>query len=228
MTLPLRPNTAFSAEPVTLSRAQRNAGFYARFGKRAFDIVLVLMLLPMAIPVLALAVLAMLILGENPFFSQVRIGQNGKTFTIWKLRTMYQDAELVLQDILRRDPVRRMEWQQTQKLKNDPRITPLGSILRKTSIDELPQLLNVLIGDMSMIGPRPMMMDQAKLYGPDLHIYFSLRPGISGQWQVTERNDANFTRRAQIDADYALGLSFARDLSIAFRTMKAVLHSTGH
>lgn len=228
MTLPLRPTTAHTAQPVNIARVPRGFGPYARFGKRAFDIALVLVLLPFALPILAVVSLAMLILGENPVFSQSRIGQNGRVFRIWKLRTMRHDADIVLADILRRDPVRRAEWQQTQKLKNDPRVTPLGGFLRKTSIDELPQLLNVLLGDMSMIGPRPMMVDQAPLYGPNLDVYFSMRPGISGQWQVTERNDANFARRAQIDAEYARELSFGLDLSIAFKTMTAVLRSTGH
>jgi lipopolysaccharide/colanic/teichoic acid biosynthesis glycosyltransferase len=189
---------------------------------------MVLALAPVAVPIVAVVALVLLILGESPFFSQKRLGQNGRIFHIWKLRTMRQDADLVLENILKTDPIRRGEWQRTQKLKNDPRVTPFGAVLRKTSIDELPQLWNVLTGDMSMIGPRPMMVDQAPLYGVHLGVYFSLRPGISGQWQVTERNDANFLRRAQIDAEYARGLSFGRDLSIVFSTMKAILHSTGH
>jgi exopolysaccharide production protein ExoY len=228
MTLPLRPDTTFLASPVHVAQVPGQSSLYVLYGKRVFDIALVVALAPLVVPLLAIIALIMLILGESPLFSQLRLGQNGRVFRIWKLRTMHADADALLADLLKRDPARRAEWERTQKLVNDPRVTPLGALLRKTSIDELPQLWNVLKGDMSMIGPRPMMVDQAPIYGPTLGTYFSLRPGISGQWQVTERNDANFSRRAQIDADYASNMTFINDLLIVIMTMKAVLRSTGH
>jgi exopolysaccharide production protein ExoY len=230
MTLPLRPQDLNTAQGFSLDTQYQGAtnGVYARLGKRILDIVLVLALLPVAIPVVAVCALALLILGDSPFYCQKRLGMNGHVFRIWKLRTMRQDADQVLADLLATNPQRKLEWERTQKLKDDPRVTWLGSFLRRTSIDELPQLLNVLTGDMSMIGPRPMMLDQADLYGPTLPAYLRLRPGISGKWQVTERNDADFRRRALIDLEYSQELGLRTDLHIAARTVMTILRSTGH
>lgn len=230
MTLPLRPQDLHTAQGFSLDGPYDGAGnsVYARIGKRVLDIVLVLALLPIAIPMVALFALTLLILGDSPFYSQKRLGMNGRVFRIWKLRTMRQDADQVLAELLARDAQRKLEWERTQKLKDDPRVTWLGSFLRRTSIDELPQLLNVLTGDMSMIGPRPMMLDQASLYGPSLPAYLSLRPGISGKWQVTERNDADFRRRALIDLEYSREVSLRTDLQIVAQTVTTILRSTGH
>lgn len=134
----------------------------------------------------------------------------------------------MLAALLEADPARRAEWQSTQKLKQDPRITRIGSYLRKTSIDELPQLWNVLKGDMSLLGPRPMMPDQKHLYGPAFPVYASLRPGISGMWQVSERNESHFQRRAELDIQYARDLSLATDLRLVWQTLRTVLYSTGY
>lgn len=205
-----------------------NRGFYARRGKRVFDLLMALALLPVALVLVIGFAAAMLIKGERPFYSQKRVGSGGRNFTIWKLRTMHPNADALLKSLLARDPALREEWNRTQKLRDDPRVTKLGAFLRKTSIDELPQLWNVLRGEMSMIGPRPMMVDQKPLYGPTLQTYLALRPGISGQWQVTERNDADFRRRAEIDADYAANLTFRRDLFIVWRTIRTILRSTGY
>ncbi|MFN4056809.1 MAG: sugar transferase [Roseinatronobacter sp.] len=228
MTVPMRPQDLAIAQTVSTSSVFEVSGVYARYGKRILDIAMALTLAPAAIVLVALCALALLIQGQSPFYSQLRLGQGGRAFRIWKLRTMRPDADVFLQQLLATDPVRRAEWNSTQKLKDDPRITPIGAFLRKSSIDELPQLLNVLRGDMSMIGPRPMMLDQAPLYGAGLHYYLSLRPGISGKWQVTERNEADFGRRAQIDAEYARGLTLAEDLSIVARTVTTILRSTGY
>lgn len=202
-------------------------GLYRAFGKRALDLSLAIMLLPIALPLVALAALALWLTGVNPFYSQLRVGLNGTTFRLWKLRTMRPDADQVLEQILRNDPAKRAEWDSTQKLKEDPRVTRLGHLLRKTSMDELPQFLNVLRGDMSLLGPRPIMLDQRALYGPTLHVYTAMRPGISGLWQVTERNDAEFARRAEIDVEYARSLSFKGDLRLIWQTFRTVLRSTG-
>lgn len=203
-------------------------GLYARGGKRLFDIVLVVLMLPFALPLIGFFALILKMQGFSPFYVQRRLGRNGKEFNVLKLRTMYPGADAILQTILAADPAKRAEWDSTQKLKHDPRITPIGHILRKTSIDELPQLLNVLFGDMSLLGPRPMMINQAQLYGPSLPDYMAVRPGISGLWQVTERNDSDFRRRAQLDSAYVHTLSFRQDLWLVLQTARAVLRSTGY
>lgn len=230
MTVPLRSNDLEIGVSVNHSRdtAHKMHGFYARLGKRLFDLTLVILLLPIAIPIVALIAVYMYVTDGSPFYRQARLGQNGRVFHIWKLRTMRRNADQILREMLAQDADLRAEWDSTQKLKRDPRVTSIGMFLRKTSIDELPQLVNVLAGHMSMIGPRPMMLDQAALYGPELVYYKSLRPGITGLWQVTERNDADFGRRAELDGIYARNLSFRNDLSITIKTIKTILRSTGH
>jgi len=141
---------------------------------------------------------------------------------------MRENADQMLDDLLRDNSDRRREWETTQKLKNDPRVTRVGAVLRRTSMDEIPQLFNVLKGDMSLLGPRPMMLDQVEIYGPTLPVYLSLRPGISGKWQVSERNDAHFRRRAQIDAEYARHLSLKNDLILVWETLRTLIRSTGY
>ncbi|MBR3372045.1 MAG: sugar transferase [Rhodobacteraceae bacterium] len=211
------------------SRLPRNTakGLYANGGKRLLDIVLVVLLLPIAIPVIVACAFLLVASGSSPFFAQTRIGRHGKVFRIWKLRTMHADAEQRLNAILAADGNLRAEWDDKQKLRNDPRITKFGHILRQTSLDELPQLLNVLRGDMSLLGPRPMLPEQRSLYGASLPVYLALRPGISGLWQVTERNDASFEQRARIDATYGATLSFANDLRLVWKTVLVVLCRRG-
>lgn len=203
-------------------------GFYARYGKRALDLALVVLSLPIVVPVVVACALANLIAGNPVFYSQLRLGRGGKVFRIWKMSSMRPDAGKLLEDLLLNDPERAHEWATTQKLKDDPRVTRVGAFLRRTSMDELPQLLNVLKGDMTLLGPRPMMLDQVELYGPTLDTYLSLRPGISGKWQVSERNDAHFRRRAQIDAEYARELGFLTDLKLVWQTIRTLLRSTGY
>lgn len=229
MTVPFHPDTAqlMAAKAVRLDQSD-DLGLYAMGGKRLFDTLFVLLLLPIALPLIAVFALILKAQGFAPFYVQKRIGKGGQVFHLLKLRTMYPGADAILQNLLATDPVRRAEWESTQKLKDDPRITPVGRILRKTSVDELPQLLNVLWGDMSLLGPRPMMVNQASLYGPTLPDYMSVRPGISGLWQVTERNESDFRRRAQIDSEYVRSLSFGRDLVLVLKTARAVLRSTGY
>lgn len=230
MTMPLRPSDLKTGASVDYSNVTEKTmhAFYGTFGKRAFDLALVVVLAPVAVLIVACVALYMQVTDGNPFYTQQRVGRNGRVFRIWKLRTMRQNADQVLKDMLAQDAGLRDEWNRTQKLKCDPRVTRLGTFLRKTSIDELPQLLNVAKGDMSMIGPRPMMVDQVALYGPDLPAYTSLRPGITGLWQVTERNNADFLRRAELDGVYARTLSFRTDLKIVVQTIKTILRSTGY
>ncbi len=230
MTLPLRPSDIRIAQSFNQERSVLPVlnSFYARFGKRIFDLGLTLLLLPLAIPLIAAIALYLLVTEGSPFYTQQRLGKDGRVFRIWKLRTMRRNADALLAAMLENDPELKAQWDRDQKLRVDPRVTRLGAFLRKSSIDELPQILNVLSGEMSLIGPRPMMLDQAPLYGPEIAFYKALRPGISGLWQVTERNDADFSRRAKIDAEYARTLSFRNDLSIVIKTIRTVLRSNGH
>lgn len=200
---------------------------YARWVKRGLDIVLASLALILSAPVLILLALALWIEGGNPFFTQNRLGRNGRHFRMFKLRTMQHDAEARLEACLAADPALRAEWESTQKLRNDPRITPLGRLIRKSSLDELPQLINVIRGDMSMVGPRPMLPDQLPLYlFPPA--YLALRPGLTGLWQVTARNDQAFEVRAIIDKRYVERLGLLTDFRILLATVSVVLRGTGH
>ncbi len=199
---------------------------YRRFGKRILDTVLITAALPFALPLIGVCALALWIEGGAPFYSQIRLGRNGSRFSILKLRTMTRDADAALESYLAADPVLRREWDEMQKLRNDPRITPVGQFLRATSLDELPQLLNVLRGDMSLVGPRPMLPEQLEMYG-DPNAYYALRPGITGLWQVSARNNNRFTYRNEVDATYHRRLTLGCDLSVLAKTVGVVLRRTG-
>ena len=201
-------------------------GLYARVAKRLFDILAVLLSAPVVLPVVL--VLAVLVArdGHSPFYRQARVGRGGRIFTLWKLRTMVPDADAKLEAHLARDQAARAEWNTTQKLKRDPRITRFGCLLRKTSLDELPQLWNVLAGDMSLVGPRPMMPAQEPLYPG--RAYYTMRPGITGLWQVSDRNETTFAARADYDSAYARTLSLGTDLKILLATVGVVTRGTGY
>lgn len=204
-----------------------STGAYRALGKRILDVTLVLLAAPLALLLIGIPALLLWREGGSPFYRQTRLGQNGDRFSILKLRTMVRDADTMLERVLAANPEMRHEWDTTQKLKNDPRITPVGAFLRKTSLDELPQLWNVLTGEMSLVGPRPMMPDQLSLYGDARH-YFALRPGITGLWQVSERNESHFRLRVTLDAEYDCTLSIAEDMRIIWRTVGAVVGRTGY
>jgi len=218
---------------LTLAAAFREAGTdyghgsYAAYGKRVLDIVLVLFALPIALPLMLFCVLALWFESGSPFYRQKRLGKDGRVFRMLKLRTMVPNADELLEWHLAQDPKLRQEWERDQKLKDDPRITRFGRMMRTTSLDELPQLWNVLIGDMSIVGARPMMVDQLSIYGK-ADAYFMLRPGITGPWQVGDRNETSFAERAKIDEAYCRNLSFREDLNILFRTVGVILRSTGY
>lgn len=199
---------------------------YRRAGKRMLDIALVAVFLPVYLPVIALAALVLFVEGGNPFYRQERLGRNGERFSILKLRTMVRDADARLQALLAENPEMKREWDVSQKLKSDPRVTRVGALLRRASLDELPQLWNVLIGQMSLVGPRPMMPEQLPLYG-DPADYFAVRPGITGLWQVARRNEGSFAERVQYDTAYARDLSLSTDLRILWQTIGVVLRRTG-
>ncbi len=207
------------------SRITNRHGVYRNFLKRMLDIVLVLLGAPFVLPlVLVLAVLVALE-GGRPFYSQDRVGKGGRIYRMWKLRSMEVDADDRLAVYLASNPAAHAEWTHSQKLRQDPRITRLGRLLRRSSLDELPQLWNVLRGDMSLVGPRPMMPSQSVLY-PGL-AYFALRPGITGLWQVSSRNESSFSARASYDSEYDRTLSFASDFQILSATVRVVTRGTG-
>ena len=215
-----------SVAPVQSGAAKPRKSLYKAYGKRLIDITLILSAAPFILPVVAVIALMATAKDASPFYFQRRVGKGGKVFNLVKIRTMVPNAEAALEAHLASDPVARQEWDSTQKLKHDPRITKAGHFLRKSSLDELPQLWNVLKGDMSLIGPRPMMVDQQKLYPGTA--YYVLRPGISGAWQVSDRNDSSFADRATYDTDYNTNLSFKTDFSILVRTFGAVIRCTGY
>jgi exopolysaccharide production protein ExoY len=165
--------------------------------------------------------------GMPIIFDHYRVGYHGKLFACLKFRTMYVDAERMLNDVLRDDPAARDEWARDQKLANDPRITPIGKFMRKTSLDELPQLFNVLRGEMNLVGPRPITVDELDRYGRDRWHYLAVRPGITGLWQVSGRNHLSYSARVALDREYVETRSVWRDLTILWRTVAVVLNRTG-
>lgn len=219
----LRPGR-IAADPLHLPAPR---SLYEAWGKRALDIALASIALTLALPVLVLLIVALWLEGGKPIFVQPRLGRHGRIFHMLKLRTMVVDAEARLATCLNNDPRLRAEWDRTQKLKSDPRITPLGRLLRKTSLDELPQLINVIRGDMSMVGPRPMLADQLPLYRTP-SAYLRLRPGLTGLWQVTARNEDSFDLRATIDHRYAQAVTLKRDFKILLATFGALWRATGY
>ncbi|MEM9247775.1 MAG: sugar transferase [Pseudomonadota bacterium] len=200
-------------------------GFYRARGKRWMDVSLVLLTSVVTLPLLALMLLLVALNGGSPVYTQKRIGLRGREFNLYKLRTMVPDADGALQQILKSDSDRAREWEMTQKLRDDPRVTRLGRFLRASSLDELPQFWNVLRGDMSLVGPRPMMPDQKSLYSG--RVYCDLRPGVTGLWQVSARNAESFSRRVDYDKDYEAQLSLWFDVRLLFRTVLVVLRGTG-
>ena len=199
---------------------------YADFFKRALDLTLVLLSAPFVLPLILFLALVILLTGNQPFYSQLRVGRGGTPFRMWKLRTMVKNADQSLEAYLQKNPDARREWDATQKLKNDPRITPFGRLLRKTSIDELPQLFNVFNGTMSLVGPRPMMVGQEGYYNG--YAYYTMRPGITGLWQVSDRNNCTFQARVDFDNDYSEEVSLKTDMHLLFKTVGVVWRATGH
>lgn len=205
-----------------------STSLYRTFGKRCLDLLLVLLAAPVAVPLIALILLATWSEGGKPLYVQLRIGRGGQLFRCWKVRTMVQNADGVLAQLIGRDPAIAQEWHLNQKLSRDPRITRLGRFLRRTSLDELPQLWNVLNGTMSLVGPRPFTPEQQGLYaGGRAAAYYSLRPGLSGLWQVSRRSSGSFSERSAYDDEYSHQISLWRDVMILWRTVSVVVRATG-
>jgi len=212
-------------EPVYAdSRLYRTSRVY-ECAKRSIDIVIVLLLTPICLPVILILATLVRRDGGKALFPQVRVGRGGATFTLWKLRTMAPDAEAVLADYLAQNPEMAREWRETQKLRRDPRVTRLGEFIRKHSLDELPQLWNVLIGDMSLVGPRPMLPEQKELYPGTA--YYLMRPGLTGLWQISTRNGGSFASRATYDERYAEIRSVPVDIFVVLMTVGVVIRGTG-
>jgi len=214
----------FGALPCAEPAPERPPFSFSRVIDIVFALIAIIFTAPMLITV---AAWVRLYDGGPAVFSQERIGYGGRRFRCFKFRSMVVDAERRLESLLERDPDARREWQATHKLRADPRITPLGSFLRRSSIDELPQLLNILRGDMSLVGPRPIVQAEICRYGRFFRAYCSVRPGLTGLWQVNGRNDVSYRQRVAYDVLYARRHSASLDMAIILKTVPAVLARRG-
>jgi Undecaprenyl-phosphate galactose phosphotransferase WbaP len=221
--------TAFDLDGVFAFEVRQNLNNPARRAfKRALDLLLTLTGGLLILPFLLL--LGALVKASSPgpsLYKQTRIGRGGRPFRVWKFRTMVANAEQLLDETLRKNPEMRAEWEDTQKLKRDPRTTPVGRFLRKFSLDELPQLWNVLRGEMSLVGPRPCMEEQIPLYGGDFELYCAVQPGLTGLWQVSGRNSTTYAERVRLDAYYVRNWSVWMDFYILLKTFWVVLKNDG-
>ncbi len=196
--------------------------------KRCFDVLAAATAIFLLTPLLiGIAILVRATSAGPLLYGHNRVGFNGKTFKCWKFRTMVTDGDIVLERCLRDQPELRAEWNETQKLRDDPRVTAVGRVLRKLSIDELPQLFNIMAGDMSVVGPRPIVAEEARRYGQSLGHYLRTRPGLTGLWQVSGRSDTGYRQRIILDRCYVKNWSIVCDISIILRTVPAVLRSSG-
>ena len=197
-------------------------------GKEVFDKVFAVFFIILTLPLfLVIAALVKLTSRGPVFYKQERLGYRGKPFRILKFRTMVVDAEKVLKDYLKRNPQLREEYEKYFKLKKDPRITPLGRILRKTSLDELPQLFNILLGNMSVVGPRPIIQEEVAKYGENAGKLFSVKPGLTGLWQVSGRADLTYDERVKLDMEYIERQNFFLDLFIILKTVPVIFRGHG-
>lgn len=231
-----KPRVASGPDAFILVRRTKNlektgpwiSGFYAKYLKLTIDVILVIASLPFLFGVFFLLYFMVRQDGGPFLFRHQRVGRNGVLFGCLKIRTMAVDAEKKLQHVLKNDPLKAEEWRRTFKLRNDPRITGIGKKLRATGLDELPQLFNVLKGEMSLVGPRPITPPELKRYDESsASAYLMVRPGLTGPWQITSRRDNDFESRGAIDRDYVRTLSFSRDLKILLKTVPEVLHARG-
>ncbi len=197
--------------------------------KRSFDITFALFLLPIVIPLVTIIAFLIKLDSRGPvFFKQQRVGRGGKKIWVYKFRTMYVDAERRLRELLEKNEDARKEWEEFYKLRDDPRITKVGRFLRKTSLDELPQIFNVLKGDMSFVGPRPVLEEELRKYYGEYSVYYLItRPGITGLWQVSGRNLLSYERRVHLDVWYVLNWSLWLDVVILIKTIRAVFRGEG-
>lgn len=224
MAVPARP-APLRARPPVLAVPAAPVGGRA---KRALDIGLVLLGLLLLWPLILGLVVLLKAMDPGPvLYGHRRVGFGGREFRCWKFRTMVVDGDAVLERHLRENPADAALWKEQRKLVNDPRVTPLGAVLRKLSLDELPQLLNVLKGEMSLVGPRPVVEAELDHYGASARHYLAARPGLTGQWQISGRSDTTYAERVRLDRFYVTNWSLWRDLRIIFLTIPAVALSRG-
>lgn len=223
----LETGNFFSHDLVMLTQADNLSRPMSRLLKRSFDIIVSAIALLLLAPFCLVIALLTRRDGGPAFFGHRRVGEAGRDFRCMKFRTMKVDADAILADLLTRDPQSAQEWARDQKLRNDPRITPIGHFLRRTSLDELPQLWNVLRGEMSLVGPRPVTYAEVIRYGEDAEYYLAAKPGITGLWQVSGRNQTTYMRRVQLDAWYVKNWSLWQDIAILCKTIPAVLLRNG-
>lgn len=202
--------------------------FVYQLSKRCADIILALLGLILMLPLAIIIKVVSLLLGdkESIFFVQTRIGKDGKEFKIYKFRTMASNSEKILKQLLMQEKYKK-EWEEKQKIENDPRVTGIGKYLRKTSLDEIPQMYNLLKGDMSLIGPRPLIKGELESHNGNKEIYESVRPGISGWWACNGRSDTTYEERLELEYYYINNRNFALDCKCVFKTIKVVLSKDG-
>lgn len=217
----------FSHEVLMLRIRNNLARFSARVLKRGFDIIVSSLLILLLLPVLAYIGWQVSRDGGSPIYGHERVGFNGRKFKCLKFRSMIINSQEVLQSLLATDQEAKAEWDKDFKLKNDPRITPIGHFIRKTSMDELPQLWNVLKGEMSLVGPRPVVEAELERYGDDVGYYFMTKPGMTGLWQVSGRNDTDYATRVYLDSWYVKNWSLWYDIAIMFKTINVVFKRDG-
>ncbi len=209
----------------------KKIGIYIEKGiKRIFDIFVGLIGTLLLIPITIGIYIAKKILKEDDgpiFYDQLRIGKGSKHFKLYKYRSMIVGADEILKEYLANNEEARIEFEQNQKLKNDPRITKLGNFLRKTSLDEFPQFINILKGDMSLVGPRPIVDREIELFGDKMKSVHSVRPGLTGYWAANGRSDTTYEQRVEMEAYYAENFSLLLDIKIIFKTIKSVIKKEG-
>jgi lipopolysaccharide/colanic/teichoic acid biosynthesis glycosyltransferase len=199
----------------------------ANWYKRSVDIFLGILFTVFFAPLMAVIALAVCLDGGPVLYGQLRIGPDRMPFRCWKFRTMVVSADQVLEQVLTLDEAQRAEWKNSFKLRNDPRITLVGRFLRAYSLDEFPQLFNVIWGEMSLVGPRPIVEDEIELYGPNFLAYSACRPGMTGLWQIRGRSDVSYERRVQLDTEYARTWSLWLDFKILLSTVATVVRGDG-
>ncbi len=219
--------------PAERIRRQRSAEIQYKIRhdaiKRIFDIAFSFIVLAVCLPIFLLIGILIKCTSKGPvFYSQERISRGGKPFRCYKLRSMHMDADKRLKKILDTNPLLRLEWEDKHKLTNDPRVIPLGAFLRKTSLDELPQFWNVLIGDLSVVGPRPLVQQEvSERLGPKAGKILSVRPGITGIWQTSGRSDISYSKRIALDEKYVDRRSFWLDIGLIAKTIPSMIFSKG-
>ena len=220
-------NHFFAHEVLLLTMRNNLARPGLQLIKRCFDLAASICVLIVGAPILLWIAAKVMASGRPIFYGHKRVGQNGKHFLCYKFRTMAVNADVLLKELLERDPEARAEWDRDFKLKNDPRITSIGQFLRRTSLDELPQLWNVLKGEMSLVGPRPVVDAELERYGPQVDYYLEAKPGVTGLWQVSGRNDVSYDTRVYLDAWYVKNWSLFNDIVILLKTVKVIFKKDG-